>query len=238
MVYGRFRRRFKRRFSFIKRRFRRTFRGRISATRRIQRRHGLLRRRRIYPELKFNDNPQVSLNALDLATGTTPILCFNQIPAGDTAESRDGAKVNIKSWALRFSIIHNINATTSANFRIIGFVARDMNGVMPTPTQILDDTTSVQSFLTLNNSRNNGITILFDKWFNFHNPNNAAFTVRYRFWNYFKKLNMISTYTGTGSAITDIATNGLCILSYSSYPDTPSTNPQILVNSRVRWTDC
>lgn len=230
VIYGRFKRRSFRRFRY-KRRFRRFIRGRFKTTRLLQRRRGLFRRRRIYPELKYNDNAEVSLNTLTGSFASVPVLCFNQIPGGDGPTQRDGAKVNIKSWSLRFSLRPDSTNDTQTAVRIVGFVCRDMNGAMPAMGDILVDVDDPQSYFDLNTSKMSGITVLFDKMINLQKP---SLKFGYKMWNYFKRLNMISTYSGTGSAITDVAINGLCLLSFGTATVDP---PVLTVNSRVRWTD-
>lgn len=169
------------------------------------------------PELK---DVTGAVNALALpatAIFSAPVL-FGIPSQGVTTSSRVGRRVNLKSVMMRFG------TNTGVPLRILIIYDKAPNGVLPAIGDILA-TTEFHGVLNLGNS--DRFVTIFDKYVV---PQTTAGIqdVLYR------KVDLESMFSGTGSAITDLAGGALY---YMFAPIIASAATSISFTTRVRYTD-
>lgn len=163
-------------------------------------------------ELKYHD----VLNTTALGTGT--LLSLNLIPQGDDFNNRVGEEITSRylNMKLRFT---QPASTDSSNIRTILMWDKQANGASPVvytstnmATGILDDTLINYPTLSPHNYRaSERYTVLWDKTFVI-NPESSAVQKIITVKKNFNLKQARIKYSGSGSAITDIASRNLVFL--------------------------
>lgn len=192
------------------------------------------RPRGLGPELKVIDILQ---NDYGVIATTLQVTTLNAVATGNDYNTRTGRRANMKSVNIRGQIFADPTASTPKGdvIRILVFHDAQPNGVLPTGAMLLTEDKNT-SFNNLSNR--DRFRVLYDKTIN---VDGVLFTAgaltngspkQYGF-KIFKKLNLETTYSGTGGTIAEIATGGLFFGIISKQAQSWS----LLMNTRVRFTD-
>ncbi len=169
-------------------------------------------------ELKFHDvvlsSPGIS------STGTITSASLVLIAQGTSESERIGRRITIRQINLRYSTSKNgvaTSATTSDTARVIIYVDKQCNGATAIVTDVLEDTT-FQSFYNLSNSSR--FRFLVDKTYDLNCSSGGGTTV-FSFGEnvvndtYSIVCRIPIEYTGTTTAITEIRSNNVGIITIS-----------------------
>lgn len=175
-------------------------------------------------EFKFidqvtTDNPGTSVFAGQLLNGLTQ---------GDTASTREGRQIRMKSVELMIRANLHASATRST-CRILLVLDKQANGSTMTAAQCLENTSvgNVDAMRNLDNRKR--FVILMDKRFvlNSDYPEKAM--------HVYKKLDIKTIYNSLNNGnVGDINSNALFVWTMS---DETVNVPAITINSRLRWID-
>lgn len=185
-------------------------------------------------ELKY-----VDLALAGYACDTTgSVTALNLIAVGDDNTSRDGRQATMKSVQVKGIIVPEDTTTNDNLCRVMLVWDNAVNsGTIATIAQILSASTS-QAFPLVDNA--NRFTILVDKLFAMGGINNTATqtyakTPSVQSVNIYKKLNLVTQYSGTTAAIGSIQNGGLLLVTLGSA--VAGSGAQFAANTRVRFTD-
>lgn len=200
-------------------------RGRYSRTpfQQLQRDIGYLRGL-INVEFKIKDYHLPIASPGVLSSGTIQLL--NGLAQGDGSTNRDGNQVRFKSLESKTLVSRN---GLDAVFRMIYFIDLQTDGAAPTMADVLDTASASGIVAPRNLTHRNRFLILKDvtKVVNTDTPNAVI--------SYFRKLDLKSVYTSTGSAIGNMKNHPVFVLYVS---DVPATNgPVVESHHRMRFID-
>jgi len=183
-------------------------------------------------ELKYND---IALAAY-VADTTGTVTALNLIAVGDDNTSRDGRQCTMTSVQVRGYVApEGIAAQAPISCRLMLVWDNAVNsGAIATIAQILTAATG-QSFPLIDNA--NRFTILCDKRF-FIGAANTTATQTYadqtgEIVEIYKKLNLVTQYSGTTAAIGSIQNGGLLMVTVGD----AATGGSFALSTRVRFTD-
>lgn len=144
------------------------------------------------------------------------------VAQGDTASTRSGNSVKLKAMHVRMKVEINSSATNTI-FRWM--VIQWFEDSTPAPADILANTSAVDSFLNINQSRN--YKVISSKIINLNQDKNP-----WVFYNKSFKLNTHVKYDGANT--TDVTNGGLYILTFSSEE---TNTPAYTYTIRTRYID-
>lgn len=166
---------------------------------------------------------------------------LNGTAQGDGVDERQGRQINLKSIQIKGTIqpYHGATVPVKENVkaRMVVVLDKQANGVAPTWNAVFKSNTS-QSLPNLDNRYR--FSILYDRTFPISYVQNSAGQITAstpRDWNvnFYKKLNMKTTYKGTDASIASVATNALYLV---LVVDDPTISvPECTVARRIRYTD-
>lgn len=166
------------------------------------------------------------------STQTAPLagalVLVNHLTKGDDYNNRDGRQVRFKSLFLNGRVIMHASATHTA-VRMVVFIDKQPNGVVPTATDVLSTATTnlIDAFRNLNNRKR--FVILKDARYTL-NTDYPEKQIKY-----YKKLDMKTIYDdGDAGTIADITTNALYVMWIS---DEGTWVPDVRVPARLRFID-
>lgn len=199
-------------------------------------------------ELKQNDVFQNAVS-IDDPFGLGLFTLLNGVATGDTDLTRDGAEVHATSVQFRGTYITNTAAISVTNIRMIVFWDSQPNGAAPTMSTLLDSSVITDTLWSpYNRDYQKRYKILYDKTFAFApvlqltttttavpgTDTTASVIQRQQTFKKKVKLNRTIKYSGTTSAITDIATNSLYVFQVSNQP---LNSPVVIAGYRVYFKD-
>ena len=165
-----------------------------------------------------------------------------QTSGEQTAITRIGKKITIKSLAIRYSITQNSQEAQNAATRVVFFIDR-----RPRKTQVTEDeiwnTTDILAHIETQNKENKGrFQILMDKIIHWPTSlrgetSSATFSSQrpmVRLGKFYYGRDTVQEYSGTGAAIANIAINAFYMMAISSDSSQDST---LKVQYKVRFTD-
>lgn len=174
------------------------------------------------PELKYFDTAFTTD-----ATSTSTVVQLNSVAAGDTALTRDGNKLAMRSLELR--IKGNLEATTqNASIRFVLLIDKQPNNATISWGTVFDSESPQSLRLIASMSR---FEILMDKVI-IVNATSTTALQKFFFKKYVKMPNIVSSYTDGSAAIP--YTNSL-ILMYNSDVATGITDTDIFGQARLRF---
>jgi len=185
-------------------------------------------------ELKYLD----IASATYAADTTGTVTALNLLAVGDDNTSRDGRQVTIKSVQVRGYLEPQDATTVPTKCRILLVWDNAVNsGTIATVTDILTASTSV-SFPKIDNSRR--FTILVDHSFTAGGVSNVASQTYAQGQitediEIYKKLNLITQYSGTTAAIGSIQNGALLMVTIGS--NAAASASEALLATRIRFTD-
>lgn len=160
------------------------------------------------------------------SAGTLRLL--NGMAQGDTASSREGNSIRMKSYYMKYQIANNATAVNT-NTRVILVLDKQSNGAQPLVTDILA-TNTVVSPRNLDNRKR--FKILYDKCHSLGTAGPANINTEFYFKN---QQTHVAYYNGSNlGTIADIATNALYLLTIS---DQATNLPAINYYFRLRFID-
>lgn len=175
----------------------------------------------------------VEYKAHDNDNSTTPsssgsLILLNGISQGDGESNRDGVQVRYKSCEHSVVVSQHTSATQTI-LRWLLFIDLQPDGSTPGMSEVLD-TSSAPAYMAARNLDNRSrFLILKDKSFAM-----SSTGTRMHAWKYFRKLDLKTLYTGTGSLIGNIKNHSLFLLLVSS----EATNtPTVVYHNRLRFID-
>ncbi len=172
-------------------------------------------------ELKTHDGTIASA-----ASSTATLNHLSSIAVGDDFNSRDGRKVRMKSIQIKGSLQMHTTATNT-RFRMVLFQDTMNTGTAPTASDIIANTYDLRDEDPNNMAR---YKILWDKRIIL--TETVAGTNPERNFQYYKKLDLPVTYTGTAGS--DYGKNTLWLLFIS---DEATNTPTLNMQARMRYRD-
>ncbi len=175
-------------------------------------------------ELKKSDSN------LSTTIGTTAVITpLSGLATGTSGSTREGNAVAFKSFLFKYSF--RMNTASDANLiRVMIVQDNQVNGASFVIGDLLQDASAehaINSPLNLDGSRR--FKVLYNKVTALSIDGNQT---AYREW--YKKMNMYSRYSGTGSGITGIESKGLFLV----YVSNVSSNiPVFVYATRLRYSD-
>jgi len=164
-------------------------------------------------EMKFRDD---TLNFTFDSTGEIPATGgqLSLIPQGDTESTRDGRQATIKSIQIRGALTLTPGASATLSNTVYMFLVLDKqcNGAAAAVTDVQ---TGSNFGVSLRNLENNDRFDIIKKWTWDFNPVagvSGAFNTVSKHMDYYKKLNIPITWSGTTGAITEIRSNNLFLM--------------------------
>lgn len=186
------------------------------------------------PELKYVDVAQATY----LFDTTGSVTCLNLLAVGDDNTNRDGRQVTIKSVQVR-GLIRPVDQLTSETLcRVLLVWDNAVNsGTIATIAQILTAATSC-SFPLVDNAQR--FTILSDQSYPIGAVTDTATQARegsptVHCYEYYRKLNLVTQYSGTTAAIGSIQNGALYLVTIGN--NAAGSGGLLQCATRVRFTD-
>lgn len=195
-------------------------------------------------ELKYKDIVQ-GLTAISATT--TQVVLLNGIAQGDDNTNRDGRQACMQAVQLRFRLA-NVYGTPPTLQTIIRLVLvwdnAPNSGTIPTLADIFDTSTALTTDNVPKIDNANRFTILKDDvvvmgpyvYSTTATQSLAASDRVNAYHEMYKKLGLVTQYSGTGATVASIQ-NGALYLCYWNDQAIAGTNPQMAYTSRCRFTD-
>lgn len=178
-------------------------------------------------EYKFLDT-SVTTDVVDTAT----ITLLNGMARGDTASTREGRKLKIKSCYIRSLITQHNSQNDDDIVRTMIVYDKQSNGAAPAITDILTAST-VEAFNNLDNRER--FVVLMDKVSRLASQGSTVDCM-----SFFKKyipLNLDTVYNSNNNGdVTDIASGALYLVQLGTEP-TDTEDPANSTNVRIRFVD-
>lgn len=177
-------------------------------------------------EYKFND---VTIGTV-LDNAGWNIVTLNSIAQGDDNNMRNGKSILAKSnqFRLRFSLAGNLGVAT---VRVMLLRYNSCNGALPVMSEILVNTTSIQSFRNLNGPVGN-YTVLMDKHFII----DKDFKDYYELEKY-RKLQDHIKYVGTLANTASLGNHSYFLMFLSDNPSSGTDYVYVAGYNRLRYID-
>jgi hypothetical protein len=185
-------------------------------------------------ELKYVDAPYAIDIMSNAGSATAPYSAstfrlLNGIAQGNDNTQRIGRSITIKSIQLSCHTYKTGTPTVAQILRIIIFIDKQANGANPTNISSL---MTPDNFLGNKNLVNDQrFQIIHDKelWCDINSYDQV-------FHNWYKKMNLKTTYQSTGNGIADISTNAISVVVLGSSQDVTNRYDMNL-RTRIRYTD-
>lgn len=178
-------------------------------------------------EKKWKENQTGAISLAAPTAATEPIINVTALAQGDTAGNRDGAKIRLKSIAMRGVLSWNSTAAAPQRVRFILIKSKVMDGTYPTLDHLLNSATDFDSFRLLDESLNN--KVVFDKFYTLSDQKPEAQI------NWYLKMSDVVKYIGTSA---DEASSGWgTYLLYAVTDQTTANFPTLNLKSRIRFID-
>lgn len=168
--------------------------------------------------------------------GAPYIALLNGVAQGDTGETRDGDQIKCLKLGIKGRVANGQAASDAYRFMII--LDRQADGTAPTLAEILQNT-RVNSMNNMDNKMR--FKILKDKFFSIGGTSQSNTTRCIEEWvdlsKIFKKSGqgLRIRYSGTGSAVGDIASNSVWLLLFNRSGTTDGSSFDF--DSRLRYVD-
>lgn len=176
------------------------------------------------PEVKYHDVSSTGTVAL---AGSSTVVAMCTIPQGDTVETRDGAKVNLKSIHLKGYFQKGASATQSTFLRVM--LVQSQNDSIPTSATMFRGTPYVTSFRHLDYTGE--FRVLHERVYRLDDNNNegAYFKIN---WSKFPKKTL--AYDRTDTTGTNAKWGKLYFMITSEEATYPASYQ---VQARIKFTD-
>lgn len=162
-------------------------------------------------------------------TAAGVIHFLNQIAQGDAASTRDGLQCRFKSLEHRSTYTLHASATASI-VRLIFFIEKDVDLAAPVPGDVLENVSSGDISIVSERNLDNRKNLIILKEFNFVLTTEHPIKII----KWYKKLDMITIYTGAAATQANLSSNGLYFVAFTQ----EATNvPATIHRTRVRWVD-
>lgn len=210
----------------------------VRRTVRTVKRRPVRRKRRYYPsKMSLISPPEVKYKIYQTngsVISSTPTITdnfFYDIAQGGATTQRIGHQIRPISCLFRYFVSHDVGNADCSIIRMMLVIDRHCNGVAFTAADLLDDTTVqdnlVSSYVVPNSAR---FRVIYDRIINIDDNRPCA----YRKFNYRFPANFSVKYDATASAITDLSSNNIALVTISNQ----AVNVPIIVYSfKVRYTD-
>lgn len=170
---------------------------------------------------------------LDTTYSTTATFhLLNGIPEGDDVQQRNGREIRLKSIQVSARQYPTSTTANGSFVRYIIFIDTQPNGTAPTSAILLSTGGAPANLAMRNLSYRKRFVILKDKIIT---TDSLASGLCVKSFEYYKKLNMHTIYSGIGSTISDITTNSVYMMMVSN--QTGTDVPAVAMNHRIRFID-
>lgn len=190
---------------------------------------------------KLNDAIEVKEKTATATAATTAVddtwsnipLVFG-IAQGDTAEQREGNKIEVKSMAFRIKMVLDAAETSNSATRVVIFIDKRPKHTQVTEGEVFS-TTDILGFYETQALENKGrFKFIYDK--TFHWGGNPAVNSRplYKIKKFFYNVPFQQLYTGSGATIAAIDRNAVYICAVSSNASHTGT---VTAQYKVKYSD-
>lgn len=155
-------------------------------------------------------------SAAQWANGTGLVFMMSNVPQGDDVGTREGLETRLMSVEARYGVqtatpyVFATGVQSSMIFRVIIFVDKECNGVLPIPSQVLTTVAVFSPYNPINHLNNPRFKILSDTVDTINLARPEFFRVIRR------KINLNNKFLGNGTTIGNIGKNGLFCLIVAS----------------------
>lgn len=164
-------------------------------------------------------------------TGTPTIVLLNGCQTGDTATTRDGQSILLKSIYCQFMVYMDPSSTTYNIVRFMLVLDTQPNATVMSAADLFQNNTSGTNVVSpININYGKRFKVLYDKRFSLN-----ATQIREKVWKYFKRLKFHTKFnTGNAGTIADITSNALYLVFVN---DNNVTTPDCQYYVRLRFID-
>lgn len=168
----------------------------------------------------------IDLGPVDTTPGNTGItISLNAVSQGDGSGNRDGLSIRMKNVNNRFKVTQNTSATKTI-VRISLVMDKMPNSNKAAFTDIYESNSVLAQ---TNNVTNHRFHVIYDRTIALSSSGDASYV-----FNWYKQLNHVVKYSGSGGTENDLEKNQLLLCFISSEPTYP---PTVSYTSRVRFID-